>query len=76
MQCPPCDAFFSAVQQTDKNYRLQLIGRHLKSATHLKHTRGGENGHDLILTKSEEEYILRLQLSFCAKTNQPLDIFR
>ena len=76
MQCPPCDAIFSGVQQTDKNYRLQLIGRHLRSASHLRHTRGGETGHDLILTKSDEEYIARLQLAFCAKTNQSMDIFR
>ena len=73
--CKSCNVYLSAVQSGDKDYRIQLIGRHLKSATHKKHTGSDERGNDLIITKKESEYILRLQLLFVAKTNQKMDIF-
>lgn len=76
LYCKPCDSYFLAVQQTDKNYRLQLVGRHIKTDAHQKHTRGQEGSNDLVFTKEEEEYITRLQLTFCAKTNQSMSIFR
>ena len=76
LYCDSCDAYFSAAQMGDKNYRIQLIGRHIVSAAHQKHTRSPERGNDLVLSKKESEYILRLQLKFVVKTNQKMDIFR
>ena len=60
----------------ENNYRIQPIGRHIKSCNHRLHHDGPHNTGDLVLNDEELEYIRLLELKFTVKKNLAFDVFR
>ena len=60
----------------ESKYRWQVIYRHIMSDCHRRRTGSDDDSGLLTFTQYERDEFKRLQVTFCAKMNVKLSIFR